>query len=153
LHSPRFLLADLQRWLELARRGRVKYLPMVSATRRRLRESASQSKSPEKRLRFELSCKELLDHYIAKYGCSPTVKDNATRRSTVWVSKHAYEATQPAIARKMLNEYLGLGIPRDPLVFLYCAGSYSAWLRRIMRPCIETVLLTKRIRRKIIDFR
>jgi glycosyltransferase involved in cell wall biosynthesis len=152
IHNPRFLMGDLQRWLELARRGRVKYLPMISATRHNLLESASQSKSPVRMLRFELSIKELVDHYIAKYGCSSAVQSASLRRSTVRVLRYAYEAGEPAIARKMLNEYLGLGIPRDPLVFLYCVGSYSAWRRRMTRPCIEAVLFTKKIRRKIIDF-
>ena len=60
IHSPRFLMGDAQRWLELARRGPVKYLPIISATRRQLSESASQSKSPERMLRFELSFKDLV---------------------------------------------------------------------------------------------
>jgi glycosyltransferase involved in cell wall biosynthesis len=152
-HNTRFMMGDTQRWLELARRGQVKYLPMISATWRQLPESASQSRSPERMMRFALSFKDLLDHYIAKYGCSPAAKDAAVRSCTIRILRYAYEAGEPSVARKMLREYLALGIPRDPLAFLYCAGSYSTWMRRMTRPCVEAVLITKKVRRKIIDFR
>jgi glycosyltransferase involved in cell wall biosynthesis len=149
VYSSRFLMGDTQRWLELARRGKVKYLPEVLATHQLIPESASQSRSPDKRLRFALSAKDVLDHYMDKYGCSAEARKSASIQASMNVLACAYEAADAQAAMAVFGPHLQPKVWRQPLVFFYFVGSQSHWHRRMVRPLVSAMRLMSRAAKKI----
>jgi glycosyltransferase involved in cell wall biosynthesis len=148
VYSSKFLMCDTQRWLELARRGKVKYLPIATATHKVLRESASQSQNPINRLRFAISAKEVLDHYIEKYGCSSYAKSENVR-SVVNVLRCSYEARDFPVAKEMFDQYRKTRVRREALPFLYYVGSWSPWHQRLVRPLVDAACLINKIAGRI----
>lgn len=148
-YDPRFLMGDTQRWLEVSRRGKVRYFPEVLATHQILPESATQSKDPARVLRFALSAKDVLDHYIAKYGASPETKVQARMRSAINLLRCAWAAGDVRVADEALNEYRQVGrrIPWEAQ--LYYHGSRSPLAKQIVRPALATLTFSKRGWRKL----
>lgn len=135
-YDCRFLMGDTQRWLEMARRGKVKYLPNVTATRRVLAESATQSQQPARRLRFACSAWDILEHYIAKYPCPAWAVVAARRRSAHAVLRQACDAGAHAEARRCWRELRALGGPLPGDAWLLYLGSRSRAWHAIVRPGI-----------------
>lgn len=75
--NPKYLVGDLQLWLEISRYGKVKYLSDVVATYRSHAASVSNSHDPQKALALELSVQSLIDHYLIKYPSSNDVIQKA----------------------------------------------------------------------------
>jgi glycosyltransferase involved in cell wall biosynthesis len=144
-YDPRFLMGDTQRWLEIARKGKVKYFSEVQATRRILPESASQSRDPSRVLRFALSAKDVLDHYIGKYGCSPEAKKGAKTRCAFSLLSAACAAGNVQVAKGALDEYRKVDA-RIPLqAYLYYFGSKSAARAQLIRPALATTRLWNKV--------
>lgn len=78
-HEERYLMGDIQRWLELARLGRIMYCEEPLATRNQLEESASNSNDPAKLATFGLVGNALVEHYLNKYPCPPTLRETIQR--------------------------------------------------------------------------
>jgi glycosyltransferase involved in cell wall biosynthesis len=148
-YDPEYLMGDTQRWLELARRGRVKCLHEVTSTHLLLPESASQSNNPIRLLRFILSSKHILDHYIEKYGCPPAVEAAARARTSIGVLRCAFFAGDSAMAEQMGKEYRNSGGRRQLTAFLYRFGSKSPSRRRMVRPALRGADLWDRVLRKL----
>lgn len=147
-YDARFLMGDTQRWLEVSRRGKVKYLPESLATHRFLPESASQSRNPARALRFALSAKDVLDYYLAKYGGSAEARRAARARSALHVLGLAYEAGDFPAAAQALQEYVGAGrVPWEAQ--LYYHGSKSPLAKQMVRPALATLTFSKRGWRKL----
>ena len=68
--SEHFLMTDIQMWIEIAYRSKVKYIDEPLSEHRLLPESASQSKDVDKRIRFSKNHTEIRLHYANKYGGS-----------------------------------------------------------------------------------
>jgi glycosyltransferase involved in cell wall biosynthesis len=148
-YDPRFLMGDTQRWLEIAHRGKIKYFPEVMATRSALLESASQSKNPDRVLQFAISNKDVFDHYIDKYGCSPEAKKGAKTRCAFYLLTSAYKAGNVQIAKAALDEYRMVGA-RIPLqASLYYFGSRSALSAKLVRPVVATLGLGEKVVRRV----
>jgi glycosyltransferase involved in cell wall biosynthesis len=153
-YDKRFLMADTQRWLEISRRGKVKYFPEVTATRQALLESASRSRNPEKVLQFAISNKEVYDHYIDKYGCKEKAKVHAKTRCAFFLLSSAFEARNVEVAKAALAEYRQVNA-RIPLqAHLYYFGSRSALCAKLARPMLAiTCLWLRALRRAARQFR
>ncbi len=80
-----YAMGDTQRYLELARRAKIKYLPVSTATRHLLSESATRSQSIEKNAKFIASSQRLTLHYLKKYPL-PSDIDREVRN---WVARRA----------------------------------------------------------------
>jgi len=148
-YDARFLMQDTQRWLEMARRGKVKYFPESSATRQVLFESVSQSRNPDRALRFALSNKDVYDHYIDKYGCSPEAKKGAKTRCAFYVLSCAYEAGNVPIAKAALEEYRKVGASPPLEGRFYYYGSRGPVLRKLARPVIAAIDLWRKVSRRL----
>lgn len=145
-YDPRFLMGDTQRWLEIARRGRVKYFPETLATRRVLPESASQSKDPSRVLRFLLSPKDVLDHYVNKYGCSPSARRAATARSAIQLLRYAYDAADSRTADSMLAECRESSVPVSLQAYLLALGSRGRLRKQLVAPAVKSLDAWRKIR-------
>jgi glycosyltransferase involved in cell wall biosynthesis len=73
--NENFKMMDYPLWLEIARNSKIKYINEVTATRRVLEESASNTKSLDKKLAFLDSVKRVKYFFIKKYGCNEKTKD------------------------------------------------------------------------------
>jgi glycosyltransferase involved in cell wall biosynthesis len=138
-YDVHFPMGDTQRWLELARRGKVKCIHEALATRRALPESASRSKDRSRVLRFALSAKEILYHYLAKYDCPETVAREVKAHATLMVLANAFQAGDHTVARVQFEEYRQLGVPIQPEGYLYYRGSRSPLLKELTRPALLTL--------------
>ena len=83
--DPSYAMGDTQRYLEITRRAKIKYMPISTATRNLLPESATNSQSIEKKTKFVSSSQRLILHYLKKYPV-PAKKDREIRK---WVAKRA----------------------------------------------------------------
>jgi glycosyltransferase involved in cell wall biosynthesis len=147
-YDRKFLMADTQRWLEIARRGKIKYFPEVTATRQALAESASRSKNPGRVLQFAISNKEVFDHYIDKYGCSPEAKKSAKARCAFFLLTSAYAAGNVQAAKAALDEYRKAGARISLQDFLYYFGSRSGARAKLVRPALAITGLWGRAKRR-----
>lgn len=68
-----FKMGDYPLFCEIASNSKIKYLNEVTATRRVLNESATQSKNFKKKLSFIESGKEAAYYIIKKFGCSSEI--------------------------------------------------------------------------------
>ncbi|MEO6994048.1 MAG: glycosyltransferase [Lacunisphaera sp.] len=152
VYDPRFLMGDTQRWFELSRRGRIKCLREVMATHLILPESASQSQDPRRKLRFVKSTKDVLEHYIAKYGCPPKIRMAALARCLLGILNCAFEAGDSETARGAFAEYRALKAGDKLSARLYYFGSRSRWRRRLARPPLVLFKFAKRARDRAIRF-
>ena len=78
-----YLMGDTPRYLEVAHRTKIKFLPDALATRNLLPESATQSRDIRKRARVIASGNRLILHYLAKYEVHPEI-DRQVRQ---WVAQ------------------------------------------------------------------
>lgn len=152
VYDPRFLMGDTQRWLELSRRGRIKCLREVMATHLVLSESASQSRDPRRELRFIKSTKDILEHYIAKYGCRPKTRTAALARSGIGILQCAFEAGDFETAQQAFAEYRALDITNKLPAMLYWFGSRSRRRRRMVRPALSLLKFVARGRKRAARF-
>lgn len=148
-YDARFLMGDTQRWLEIARRGKIKYFPEVLATHLLLPESATQSKDPRKVLKFSLSAKDVLDHYIQKYGCPETIRRAAFSRSAIQILSCAHKAGDATIADGVLAEYrkFNIAIPLESHLFAF--GSRRHRFKGFLKFAIIALDICRRIRRRL----
>lgn len=125
LTDPTYAMGDTQRYLEIARRTKIKYIPVSTATRNLLPESATRSQSITKRAKFVMSSQRLTLHYLDKYPLS-TDKDREVRK---WVAKralyYAYLSQDKAKAEIEMAILKSLGDDVPWKYNLYAFGSQS----------------------------
>lgn len=147
-YDRRFRMGDTQRWLEVSRRGKVRYDSEVSATRLILSESATQSKSVSNKLRFALSAKDVLDHYIEKYGCSNEVRNAAYSRSALQLLSYACALSDKVTANSLLSGYRKLELPIPFRAYLFALGSRSDAMKILITPIIRTTEVGAKLTRR-----
>lgn len=86
--DEKYPMGDLQLWLEVSRRGKVKYLKESLATYRALPNSASRG-SNDKTLRFSLAAKDIRYHYLSKYDCPDLLATQIRINLTAGIFKQA----------------------------------------------------------------
>jgi glycosyltransferase involved in cell wall biosynthesis len=137
-------MGDTQRWLEIARLSKLKYLPDSLATHNILEESVSQSQDPAKVYRFRVRARDLILHYVAKYKLGTEVEREARAITARCLMANAYFARQRQVMPGLLQDAVGCSTPlpaenwlhyygckNEPLFYL--AGAGLLGLRAIHR--------------------
>jgi glycosyltransferase involved in cell wall biosynthesis len=127
--SERFLMGDLQIWLEISHVSKVKYFPESLATYNFLEESATQSKNPIKLLQFEQSFKELILLYLAKYDCPEEIRRQALSRITPTLLRLAIFANDRSVIKREIVEMRSLGLEKS-----------LNWRERLICWCSDSVI-------------
>ena len=111
--DERYLLGDFQRWLEISRVTKVKCIPDCLATYNVLHHSATQHSSAAARLRFQLSVKKLISHYLQKYPCPDEIRTRRLYSHSIRVLSTAFYAvdTQTVATEMRALFELRKGIP------------------------------------------
>ncbi len=136
----KYLMLDLQLWLEVARLGKVKCLPESLATHNMLVESATHSGDPRKELRFAISVRDLVYHYVSKYECAPPAAQAAKSSATLFALSKAWKAGDADLARSLFKEHCNLRTRVSPHALLLFLGSRSGLLRLASKPLIAAYL-------------
>ena len=110
--SENFLMGDVQTWMEIAHRSKVKYLDESLATHNLLPESASKSKDIEKRIRFNESARSIALHYADKYGGkdSQELKKSIIGKFDKGLIILAYHTCGPDLAKEALGRAKNMGL-------------------------------------------
>ena len=120
-----YLMGDTQRFLEIARRTKFKYMDESLATRNLLPESATQSSDLQKKARFSASQKRLLYHYLDKYP----VPDRIDRQVREAILKrrlyYAYACRDRELRSAVMSELKNLGLTIAFRYIMYCWGSQN----------------------------
>lgn len=126
--NEKFMMGDLQLWLELSRLAKVKYLTEPLATYNMHVESASRSKNLNKLVRFEESSKDIICLYLEKYFCPDEVRHSALSRVTSSLLKVAIYANNRTVIQRELSEIqrFRLEVPLTWRERLVCWSSDSA---------------------------
>jgi hypothetical protein len=138
--DPKYLMGDMQLWLEVSRLGRVKYLPESLATHNMLEESATHSRNPQKELQFALSARELIYHYVTKYECKPETAKAARASATLFALGKAWKTGDAVLARQLYWEHRNLRRRISPHALLLFIGSRSRIARAASVPFIAAYL-------------
>lgn len=146
--SGNFLMGDIQSWIEIAYRSKVKYIDEPLATYNALPESACRSKDIEKTIRFRKNYAEVRIHYANKYGGNDSIEisKKIVRRLNMGLMIIACHACKPDLAREVLEDARKYQVPLDPIGYLYFVGSQN-----IVASClVRGLVLPVRIGRKIL---
>lgn len=103
--DPVYMMGDTQRWLELARLGRIKFIPKPMATYRITPNSATHQCDKAKRLKFELNTIQLLEHYLTKYDCPEPVKRAARACYYYKVMRTAFKVNNREVFNRLYDVY------------------------------------------------
>jgi hypothetical protein len=139
-NDEHYMMGDLQRWLEISRMAKVKYLSESLATYNTLLESASSSQDPNKALRFQLSAKEIRDHYLLKYDCPVEVARRTRYSCNVIVLNCAVRAKNAEIAKREILELreMNLSPPwKDYILYLGCSNRISSYIVEFIRKILS----------------
>lgn len=147
----RFLMGDTQRWLEISRLTKIKYLPESLATRNALLESMSRTQDSKKGLRFCLSGNQLFYHYLSKYECPREIELKLRYRLIDRTLFHAYRATDLKVATKELVKLKELGgkITLKNRVFYF--GSKNKINHFIVALFLSNLNKSRKIKRRIFN--
>ena len=85
--DEQYPMGDTPRFLEIARRSTFFYMPISTATRNLLPESATRSKNLDRRAKFVEGSKKLTLHYLDKYS----VPERYDRKVRTWVYQRELE--------------------------------------------------------------
>jgi glycosyltransferase involved in cell wall biosynthesis len=148
--DPTYAMGDTQRFLEIARCTKIEYLPISTATRNLLPESATRSISIQKKAKFIQSSQKLVLHYLDKYPL-PEEKDKQIRW---WVSKralyYAYLCQDQTIAKvEMANlKTLKKGIPWK--YHFYFLGSKNRFAHRMVALLLNLLNNLSKIKKGVL---
>lgn len=136
IRDETYPMGDTTRFLEIARRSAVHYMPISTATRNLLPESATQSQNIARKAAFIARCAKVTLHYLEKYP----VEDRYDRQVRRWVYlrelEYAYlcrDADRARTAEKAMEER---GIPVPFQYRLYYWGA----LNRVGNAAVKTML-------------
>lgn len=124
-----YVMGDTPRYLEVARRTKIKFLPDVLSTRNLLPESATQSRDIRKKAKVIFSGNRLIYHYLEKYPVSPDI-DSQVRS---WVAKrgllYAYLSRdrQKALDEMSTLRSLGAAIPAQYRLYFWGSRNVLAF--------------------------
>jgi hypothetical protein len=102
------------------------------------KELCARSASPDRLLRFRLSSKALIEHYIEKYDCAPEIKRLARLRAAILVLHATAELSDKKTARSIIDELRRHRVPISMRAFLHYQGSRSPLTKRITQPNYPT---------------
>jgi len=143
-----YLMGDTQRYLEVAHRTRIKFLPDVLATRNLLPESVTQSRDIQRKARVIASGNRLIYHYLAKYPVPPDI-DKQIRQ---WVARrglyfaYACQDRRQAFDEMSILRSLGAAIPMK--YHLYYWGSRNIFAFGVVRIGLNILTVLSAFRRR-----
>ncbi|MFZ3116287.1 MAG: glycosyltransferase [Syntrophales bacterium] len=147
-NDEHYLMGDLQRWLEISRLAKVKYLTEALGTYNVLLESASTSQDPNKALRFQLSAKEIRYHYLLKYECPMKIARETRYACSTNVLNYAVHAQNTDVAKREILELRELNARppwKDYILYLGCENKtiscFVEFIRKIRKFKIMNSLL------------
>ena len=138
--DPKYLMGDLQLWLELSRLGEVHCLPSSLATHNMLAESATHSANPDRELRFALSLRELVYHYLRKYPCGAVCERQATKWVSFFALSKASRAGKRDLTRELYREFSSVWGTFSPHAWLLYQASASRLARAVCAPLTAVYL-------------
>lgn len=141
--DPKYLLGDLQLWLELSRLGEVHCLAGSFATYTMSSESATRSSNPDKELRFALSLCELVQHYTRKYPCTAECLRQARLWTCLFALSKAWKAGRRDLSKELYLEFSGLRGTFSPHAWLLYRGNTSRFARVVSAPVISAYLTAR----------
>jgi glycosyltransferase involved in cell wall biosynthesis len=145
--SEIFPMGDIQMWIEIAYRSKLKYIDASLSTRNMLPESASQSKNIEKRIKFLKSVRAILIHYANKYGGEDTIelKKKIYALFGVTLINLACHACNSDIAREVLEKSRKNHVSIKPLSYLYFLGSQNIIASHLIRLLVLSASLSRKM--------
>jgi len=150
--SEKFLMLDVQTWMEIAYRSEVKFMNESLATKRSLPESASRSKDINKNIKFIKSARDIALHYASKYGGkeSKELMKNIVRHFNKALVLCAYHSGRPGLAKQSLEMARSYQTFLGPMSYLYFIGSYNNVtfyfiepIRMWVKICVKIVQVAK----------
>ncbi len=126
--DKRMPVGDEPRFLEISRLSQIEYLPISTATRNLLPESATQSRNQKKRIQYKYAVGEMTLYYLDKYPIAEKY-DHMVRR---WVHlrniEYAYGICDFQKAKESFQQLKKLGISLPFKHILYLVGSMNQCL-------------------------
>jgi glycosyltransferase involved in cell wall biosynthesis len=147
--DPSYAMGDTQRYLEIAHRTKIKYMPLSTATRNLLPESATHSNNIDKKAKFIESSQRLTLHYLDKYP----LPSNRDREVRTWVAKRALyyaylcQDSKKASAEMKALRSLGDGVPWK--YHLYAFGSQNMITQHIVSFMFELLKIMSTAKKDI----
>lgn len=143
-----YLMGDTQRYLEVARRTKIKFLPDVLSTRNLLPESATQSRDIQRKARVAASGKQLIYHYLKKYPVPPDI-DKQVRQ---WISlrglRFAYLCRNRHQAFDEMSNLRALDVAIPAKYQLYYLGSRNLFAFGIVGIALKLLKVFSAFRRR-----
>ncbi|MDD2284078.1 MAG: glycosyltransferase [Paludibacter sp.] len=145
--SEKFLMGDVQTWMEIAHRSEVKYIDESLATRNLLPESACHSNDLTKSIKFTESAMNIALHYAKKYGGEDSIELNKCIVGNFNKSflSLAYRSKNFNLAKKSFKMARNYQVSLTPIGYLYFVGCHNI----IAYYCIKFIGLSVKINRKI----
>ena len=143
----KFLMTDLQIWIEIAYRSKVAFIDEPLATYNVLPESACHSKDTEERIKFSKNLTEIRLHYADKYGSSESIeiREYIIKQTNRAAMGAACRYCKPNLAREVIDTARRYQVPLDPVSYLYFIGSWNIILSWSMRLIIRSLRLCGRV--------
>ena len=149
--NEKFLMGDIQTWIEIAYRSKVKYIDEPLATYNALPESACRTKDVEKIIRFSRSARAIRLHYADKYGSkdSMELKKWILKRFNKSLIRAACRARKPELAREILKDSRKYGVPLGPVGSLCFFGAQKNVVCFLIRMLLLLALRCRRLLSRI----
>lgn len=147
--SDRFPMGDTPLWLELSRLAKFKYLDESLATYRVLSESASQSGDLQKVIRFEKSCYDLREYFLAKYPCRPQTRAALVRKWQGRFLDLAFKAGDTELAEQAWQRLRQEGVAPGFRGIVKRWAASPGWVNRVAR---AVQAYTRPVRTRNTDF-
>lgn len=129
-------LTDFPLWLDIAAHSKVHYMDEVLATYRLLNESASRTRSPEKKLKYHKGLHKIKRHYCAKYRLDQQIVDaleEAYNRGLIRIAYNLNDGDLAGNAIALLRQGNYRVVSKERL--LYFGAKYKAvkWFLNVFR--------------------
>lgn len=147
--DPKWPMGDTQRWLELARRGKVGCIHESLATTNILPESAGQSRDSGKRLKFYLAARDLQLHYLQKFPVDAKADRLVRRNLAMSLLSEAFQAGAADKADELFLEFVSQGGEVGLRQRLQRWGSASRFHRALALPILKMESRCSRLRRNL----
>jgi glycosyltransferase involved in cell wall biosynthesis len=145
--SDIFMMGDVQMWIEIAYRSKVKYIDESYATRNILPESLSISKDFNKNISFWKSCNNIHMHYANKYGGdeSDILKNTISYNYYNLLCRLSYKARDPKLGMEIIEESRKNGVSLSLISYLCVISTQNNLASQIIRFGIYLTLQCRRL--------
>jgi glycosyltransferase involved in cell wall biosynthesis len=145
--SEKFLMGDIQTWIEIARRSKVKYIDETLATYNALPESACRTKDIDKTFRFRINFAEIRMYYADKYcgNDSKEIKKDIERHLNRGLLYIACSYCRRDLAREVLDRARKHEVSVGIVGYLYFFGSQNNIISSIVKAFILLAWQCRRV--------